>query len=261
MSSTKENSGAVGVRQTWDPERYDRHARFVSELGAAVVELLDPRPGERVLDLGCGDGLLTRTLVEAGCEVVGVDASPEFVAAARGRGIDARQVDGERLPFREEFDAVFSNAAMHWMKNQDAVIDGVRRALCPGGRFVAELGGRGCVDTIRRALHAALRRRGADPEAVDPWVFPGDEEYRERLESRGFRVERIGLFQRPTPLPGDVTRWLETFAGSFLGAVPASDRSTFLDDVREAIRPSLCDAGGRWTADYVRLRFHAVKPG
>src|SRR5512138_2182814 len=140
--------------QTWDPERYARNARFVSDLGAPVVELLAPRPGERILDLGCGDGALTEKLVALGCEVIGVDGSAEQVAGARRRGIDARVADGQALDFDGEFDAVFSNAALHWMKRADAVVDGVWRALRPGGRFVAECGGHGCVDEIATALLA-----------------------------------------------------------------------------------------------------------
>jgi SAM-dependent methyltransferase len=246
--------------QRWDPEGYARHARFVSELGMPVLELLAPRSGERVLDLGCGDGPLTRELVRAGCRVVGVDASPEQVEAARRLGLDARVVDAERLAFDAEFDAVFSNAALHWMKRPDAVIDGVWRALRPGGRFVAELGGRGCVERVVAALAAALERRGIDAAAHHPWYFPGDAEYRQRLEARGFRVRRIELFPRPTPLPGDLTGWLETFAGSFSAALPAGDRLTFLREVREALRPALQGPDGTWTVDYVRLRFAAEKP-
>jgi SAM-dependent methyltransferase len=253
------------ARQRWDPEGYARHARFVSELGAALIEWLAPRPGERVLDLGCGDGALSRRLVEAGCEVVGVDGSAEQVAAARAAGIDARVGDGERLAFAPEFDAVFSNAALHWMKRPDAVIAGVARALRPGGRFVAELGGHGCVDAIRRALHAALARRGVDPLGVDPWYFPTPEEYAGRLAAHGFAVERILLFPRPTPLPGDVEGWLETFAQCFTAALRPAGRGAFLAEVREALRPVLCSpaAGGGgavWTADYVRLRFAARLP-
>lgn len=246
--------------QTWDPEGYARHARFVSDLGMPVVELLAPQPGERILDLGCGDGALTRKLVDLGCQVIGVDGSPQQVAAARALGLEAQVGDGQALSFGAEFDAVFSNAAMHWMKNADAVIDGVWRALKPGGRFVAEMGGFGCVERIRQALHAALRRRDVDPWRVDPWYFPTDIEYRQKLDARGFFVQWIALIPRPTPLPGDVTGWLETFAQPFTKAIDADQRQTFLEEVREALRPQLCDAEGQWTADYVRLRFNAVRP-
>jgi trans-aconitate methyltransferase len=248
------------VQQTWDPKRYARHARFVADLGMPVVELLAPRPGERILDLGCGDGVLTEKLVAVGCHVVGVDGSPAQVEAARARGLDAQVMDGEHLTFADEFDAVFSNAALHWMKRADDMIAGVWRALRPGGRFVAECGGHGCVAMIEAALHAALQRRAIDARRVNPWYFPTVEEYRARLEGRGFNVSYIALIPRPTPLPGDITGWLETFAESFSAALPAADRPAFIDEVREALRPRLCDAQGNWTADYVRLRFAAGKP-
>ena len=247
-------------RQTWDPERYARNARFVADLGAPVVELLAPRRGERILDLGCGDGALTERLVDLGCRVVGVDASTAQIAAARARGLDARVASGESLDFDDEFDAVFSNAALHWMRRADAVIDGVWRALAPGGRFVAECGGDGCVATIVEALSVALARRGHDARAANPWYFPTVADYRARLEARGFVVTSIALIPRPTPLPGDVTGWLETFAESFTGVLPESERAAFLAEVQEALRPALCDDEGRWTADYVRLRFAATKP-
>lgn len=247
--------------QTWDPRRYAQNARFVSDLGAPAVELLAARPGERVLDLGCGDGVLTRKLMEMGCEVVGVDASGEQAAAARSLGLDARVVEGERLTFDAEFDAVFSNAALHWMKRADDVIAGVWRALRPGGRFVAECGGYGCVATIERALAGALGRRGIDGEAATPWYFPTVEDYSMRLEKFGFAVNYIALIARPTPLPGDVTGWLETFAESFTSKLAPADRPAFIAEVREILRPQICDADGRWTADYVRLRFAAQKPG
>jgi SAM-dependent methyltransferase len=248
------------MSQTWDPERYARHARFVSDLGMPVVELLAPQPGERILDVGCGDGALTEKLVAMGCVVVGVDGSAEQIAAARARGLEVRVMDGQRLAFEAEFDAVFSNAAMHWMRRPDEVISGVRRALRPGGRFVAELGGSGCVQTIVDALTAVLARRGIDAAAFNPWYFPSAAEYRQRLEAHEFSVEAIALFPRPTPLPGDVTAWLETFAESFLQAVPPRERPAVLDEVRQRLQPVLRDSEGRWTADYIRLRFKAVKP-
>jgi trans-aconitate methyltransferase len=246
------------LRQSWDPERYARNARFVADLGAPVLDLLDPRPGERVLDLGCGDGALTEKLMAAGCRVVGVDGSAEQIEAARARGLDARVMDGQALEFEGAFDAVFSNAALHWMRRADSVIDGVWRALVPGGRFVGELGGQGCVARIVAALESALAHRGAP--AAPPWFFPSAEEYTGRLEKCGFRVESARLIPRPTPLPGDVTDWLETFAERFLVAVPSGERPVLLEEVREELRPHLCDGEGVWTADYVRLRFAATRP-
>jgi SAM-dependent methyltransferase len=223
-----------------------------------VLELLAPAAGERILDLGCGDGVLGVELVVRGCAVVGVDASAAQVEAARGRGIDARVMDGQALDFDDEFDAVFSNAAMHWMKDPDRVLAGVWNALKPGGRFVGEFGGRGCVARIVAALRGALARQGVDETRIQPWYFPGDDEYRARLEARGFVVRSIALIPRPTPLPGDLGDWLETFGEAFLSAAP--DREALLDEVRAELRPHLCDAEGRWTADYVRLRFAAAKP-
>jgi hypothetical protein len=143
------------------------------------------------------------------------------------------------------------------MKRPDRVIEGVRRALVPGGRFVAEFGGAGCVATIEAALLAALARRGIDGRTVHPWYFPTVEDYRPRLEKAGFAVDYIALIPRPTPRPGDITGWLETFAESFTAALAADQRPAFLEEVREALRPKLCDAAGNWTADYVRLRLKA----
>lgn len=247
-------------KQRWDPERYARSAGFVPALGMPVLELLAPVPGERVLDLGCGDGALTVKLVEAGCQVIGVDGSAEQIEAARARGLDARVADGQALAFDEEFDAVFSNAALHWMKDAAAVIDGVWRALKPGGRFVGEMGGAENVALVREALHTALRALGHDPNALDPWFFPSEDEYRTLLEARGFEVLHIERFRRPTPLPGPLEDWLDTFGESFLLVVPAADRSRVKAQVAETLRPSLYKRGEGWSVDYVRLRFSARKP-
>src|SRR5258707_11976936 len=246
-------------KQTWDPERYARNARFVSDLGAGVVELLGPRAGERILDLGCGDGALTEKLVAAGAEVVAVDASEEQVAAARARGLDARVARGEALPFAAEFDAVFSNAALHWMRDADAVLVSVHRALRPGGRFVGEMGGAGNVAAIRAALAEVVGRRGIDGRALDLLFLPTAEEYRARLETHGFAVRTIALFARPTPLPGELSAWLETFAQASLRAVPDGDRGRLIEEVSTALRPRLYDAERGWVADYVRLRFAAER--
>jgi trans-aconitate methyltransferase len=259
-TETNRTTMATQTSQNWNPDQYARNARFVSDLGAPVVELLAPQTGERILDLGCGDGVLTAKLATMGCNVIGVDGSAAQVEAARKLGVDAYTVDGEHLNFENEFDAVFSNAALHWMRrNPDAVIGGVWRALGPGGRFVAEMGGYGCVETIKTALIQALNRRGVDGQAANPWYFPTVEDYSTRLTNRGFAIHYMALIPRPTPLPGDVTAWLETFAQNFTATLPPTERPAYLVEVRESLRDQLCDADGKWTADYVRLRFLAKK--
>jgi len=247
------------TQQKWDPRTYAQNARFVSDLGSPVVDLLAPRPGERILDLGCGDGALTEKLVAAGALVVAVDASAEQVAGARARGLDARVARAESLPFDAEFDAVFSNAALHWMPDASAVLSSVYRALRPGGRFVAEMGGAGNVAAIRSALVSALDRRGIDGAGLDLLFLPTADEYRALLEAGGFTVRTISLFARPTLLPGDLSAWLETFAQSFLRAVPDDDRAGLIEEVSAMLRPRLYDPARGWIADYVRLRFAAVK--
>ena len=239
---------------------YARNARFVSDLGSPVVELLAPKPGERILDLGCGDGVLTKKLVDLGCEVVAVDSSVPQIEAAKKLGLNAHAISGEDLSYDEEFDAVFSNAALHWIKRADMMIAGVYRSLKPGGRFVAECGGYGCVHKIRTALVQALDRRGLDGDARVPWYFPTPGDYATRLERAGFRVDSIALIPRPTPLPGDIVGCLETFALNFFQGFSDQARSDYLQEVRTVLEPQLRDANGTWVADYVRLRFAATKP-
>ncbi|HLY54390.1 MAG TPA: methyltransferase domain-containing protein [Stellaceae bacterium] len=255
---TRRSPEPARTGQSWDPDQYQRHGSFVPRFGEAVLERLRPQPGERILDLGCGDGALTAKLAEI-ATVVGVDSSAEQVAAARARGLDARVMAGEGLDFTAEFEAVFSNAALHWMRQPDAVIAGVARALKPGGRFVGEMGGAGNIAVIAAALDSTLAARGIDAATLWPWYYPTAEEYRGKLERSGLDVVSIVLFPRPTLLPGRLADWIQTFCGPFLAAVPEGERAAFLDEIEVALAPALRDAEGRWTADYVRLRFEAVK--
>lgn len=244
-------------QQTWSSDSYDRHARFVSDMAGAVVDWLDLQPGERILDLGCGDGALTADFVAAGAEVTGVDASEDFLAAARARGLDVRLADGQALDFDSEFDAVFSNAALHWMTRPEKVLQGVARALRPGGRFVGEFGGHGNVAAIVTAMRATAMRRGGDADLAGPWFFPSPDVYRRMLEAHGFAVRRIGLFPRPTPLKTGMREWLKVFRHPFF-AQYGKEEDAVLDEVVDLLRPVLRDADGNWTADYVRLRFEAA---
>lgn len=246
--------------QRWDPARYAEHGRFVADLAGPLVELLAPRAGEDILDLGCGDGVLTAAIAARCRRIVGVDSSPEQVAAARARGVDARLCDGHALPFRAEFDAIVTNAALHWMKRSDAVIDGMWRALRPGGRIAGEMGGAGNVARISGALVDALGRRGIDASTRFPWYFPTQEDYRSKLAARGFEIRTMALVERPTTLPGDIAGWLETFAAPFIDAVAEEARPALIAEVRDALEPALYRPGTGWVADYVRLRFLAVRP-
>jgi SAM-dependent methyltransferase len=251
--------GAVSerARQRWSARRYAETAHFVPALGTPLLELLAPRPGERILDLGCGDGILTEKIAAAGAAVVAVDTAPDMVEAACARGLDARLLAGQDLAFTAEFDAVFSNAALHWMRPIEAVLSGVRRALKPGGRFVAEMGGHGNIASVRVALGAVLKRRGLDAQRLSPWYFPSAGALREKLEAAGFAVEEIALIPRPTLLEAGLEAWLDTFVGDFLGALSEAQRPAARREIAELCRPVLMDETGAWIADYVRLRFKA----
>jgi trans-aconitate methyltransferase len=245
--------------KSWDAEQYTRSGGFVAEMGEPVAELLAPRAGERILDLGCGDGRLTERIAAAGAAVVAVDASPAMVEAAVRRGLDARVMSADALDFEAEFDAVFSNAVLHWVLEPQKAIAGIHRALKPSGRFAAEFGGAGNVAHVCEALSAALGRRGRDFATLSPWYFPSPKEYSALLEAAGFSVVTIGLFDKPTRLPGDVSDWLSLFASSMLDVLPAAARQAAIDELRTMLRPKLCDEHGVWTMDYVRLRLLAQK--
>jgi len=246
------------MQQQWVPAQYAENGRFVADLAGGVFDLLAPEPGERILDLGCGDGALTAKIAATGAVVTGVDSSAAMVAEARRAGLDARLVAAENLQFANEFDAVFSNAALHWMHDQDAVLDSVARALKRGGRFVAEMGGHGNIAAIAVALRAVCLRKRLDPGRLETNYFPTPAAYATRLQQHGFRVESIGLIPRPTPLPASGMRgWLETFRRGVLDQFQSVEREAVIQEVEDLLRLSLRDEAGNWTADYVRLRFSA----
>ncbi|KAG0265766.1 hypothetical protein BG011_004120 [Mortierella polycephala] len=249
----------------WSSQKYVKNASFVPVLGAPVVQLLNLQPHEHILDLGAGDGVLTIDLEKQCKSVVAIDSSTAMIEAAQAHGCqDARVVDGHDLvdhPLANgQFDAVFSNAALHWMKKDpERVIQGVNKALKPEGRFVAEMGGYMNVSEVRTGLHAALKKRGYDPEEYDPWFFPGVKTYTRMLEQNGFRVESIELIPRLTELNTDIAGWIDTFGFSFLRPFEGDEkeRQAIIDEVQGNLQFSRDE--DIWSIMYARLRFKAIK--
>jgi trans-aconitate methyltransferase len=248
----------------WDPARYDGQHSFVWSLAADLIELLAPRPGERILDLGCGTGHLTRQIAAQGANVLGIDASAAMIEEARRAYPELRFLQADAMDFHldERFDAVFSNAALHWMTRPADVVACVREALVPGGRFVFEMGGKGNVGGIYGALADAIRAAGLVPlEESSLLYFPSLGEYARLLEGQGFRVNQALHFDRPTPLQGGDTglrNWTLMFADRFLAVVPEPQRDAVLEEVERRLGATLL-RDGVWHADYVRLRAVATK--
>ncbi len=238
----------------WDPERYESRFSFVWNHGAGLIDLLDPKPGETVLDAGCGTGQLTYQIVERGASAIGLDSAPAMVAQARMNYPSLKFIlaDVANFTLPEPVDAVFSNAMLHWVTKPETAAACIRRALKPGGRFVAEFGGKDNVDAIMGAILAEV------PDAVSPWYYPSLGEYSSLLESQGFRVTQAFHFDRPTQLEGEhgLEDWLEMFASDLLTTVPSPDRPAVRARIAERLRPVLF-RNGLWFADYVRLRVAA----
>jgi len=241
---------------SWDTELYEARHNFVWKMGEGVVELLAPRAGERILDVGCGPGQLTQKISESGAEVVGLDSSASMIGQARQNFPDLRFVlqDSATMTFDNEFDAVFSNAALHWMLDPGAVVRAVSKALKPGGRFVAEMGGKGNIQTIVSAIHEVVKRYLPLPASRQ--YYPSVSEYAAILESHKLEVRMAQLFDRPTPLEGEagMENWLKQFKLYYFEGLPP----TALREVVSILRPKLHKETG-WLADYRRLRFVAVK--
>jgi trans-aconitate methyltransferase len=248
----------------WDASVYDSKHAFVWKLGTDVVELLSPRPRERILDLGCGTGHLTRKIAEAGAEVVGIDNSVEMIEQARKNfpGMRFEIADGTGFRFDEPFDAVFSNAAIHWMRDPAAVARCTYEALKKGGRFVAEFGGKGNLKATKDALHGAARDAGyAVSEEIAYRYYPSVGEFATLLEGEGFRVTYASHFDRPTPLAGGqegLRNWLATFADNVLEMLPAGKREEVIAETENRLRAEAY-RDGTWFADYRRIRAVAVK--
>ncbi len=247
-------SEAVASTSKWDAADYAKVGAFVAELGGAALDLLDPQPGERILDIGCGEGTLTRKIIERGATVLGIDASAEMIAAARAKGVDALLLPAEDMQFFAEFDATFSNATLHWVLQKEQAARAIFRALKPGGRFAGEMGGEGNIARLQQVVDEEMILRGyAPPVEAHNW-YPSPEEFARVYDDAGFREIDARLIERPTPLAHGVAAWVTTFRKGWLdrAGVPQEERS----DLAECV----ADRFGTGPADYVRLRFIMRKP-
>lgn len=243
----------------WDAARYQDQHSFVWRFGANLIESLNPQPGERILDLGCGTGQLTAEIARSGAAVIGLDKSAEMLAEARKNYPDLAFALGDAASFRfpAPFHAVFSNAALHWVKDAEGAIESIAQALGPGGRFVAEFGGKGNITSVQAALRGVL---GPSADEQSPWYYPSVGEYTALLERHAFEVRNASLFDRPTPLEGEdgLENWLRMFMPSYLRQFSPERADSIVHQLVEQLRPALYQ-DGIWTVDYRRLRVVALK--
>ncbi|MBD7966627.1 class I SAM-dependent methyltransferase [Paenibacillus gallinarum] len=249
--------------QSWASEHYDEKLSFVSEMGRGVIDLLEPAEGERILDLGCGTGDLTQEIAASKALVTGMDLSPSMLEKARIKYPNLNFVEGnaERFTVQEPLDAVFSNAALHWMKNAEDVVQCIHDALRPGGRFVAEFGGKHNVGTVVQAISEVLIEQGIDAGTRSPWYFPSIGEYSVLLEKHGFRVTYALHFDRPTPMQdgeAGLRHWLNGFASPFFTDASPEFLNRAYDEIAERTKAALYHEG-TWNIDYKRLRIRAIK--
>jgi trans-aconitate methyltransferase len=245
---------AIASTSNWNAADYARVGGFVAELGAAALDLLDPQPSERILDVGCGDGTLTKKIVERGATVLGIDNSPEMIAAARVKGIDALLMDAADIAFTSEFDAAFSNATLHWVLEKEQAARAIFRALDPGGRFAGEMGGEGNLAKLREALDEELIIRGYVPPVEASNWYASPDEFAAVYEAAGFEQIDARLIERPTPVEAGLAEWVTTFRKGWL------DRAQVPEDERAQIGAAVADRLSSNVADYVRLRFIMRKP-
>ena len=247
-------SQAAASTSKWDAADYAKVGAFVAQLGGAALDLLDPQPGERILDVGCGEGSLTKRIVERGATVLGIDASPEMIAAARANGIDAVLMDVADMTFSSEFDAVFSNATLHWVLEKEQAARAIFRALKPGARFAGEMGGQGNIVRLQQVVDEEMILRGyVPPIEANNW-YASPEEFAAVYEAAGFREIDARLIERPTPIEHGIAAWVTTFRKGWF------DRAGVPEAERADIGAAVADRFGSNVADYVRLRFIMRKP-
>ncbi|MEM1394983.1 MAG: methyltransferase domain-containing protein [Cyanobacteria bacterium P01_D01_bin.116] len=248
----------------WNSLLYQNKHDFVWKYGENLLDFINSQPNEIILDLGCGTGQLTAKIAESGAEVIGIDSSPEMIEKAQENypQLKFKVADARSFELSQSVDAVFSNAALHWISEADEVINSINKSLKTGGRFIAEFGGRGNIESIVQALYKALKKIGfSNPSHLNPWYFPSIGEYASKLEKQGFEVIYSNLFSRPTLLQdkdNGLANWIKMFAGNFFTELSESEINQVIQDVEKQLKPKLYQ-DGNWFADYRRIQVKAIK--
>jgi 2-isopropylmalate synthase len=242
----------------WNPKTYNKHTAFVSQLALPVVDLLEPKEGEKILDIGCGDGTLAVEIEHRGAKVIGVDMSAEMVEACRDNGIEAYVGSVTDLPYDNMFDGVFSNAMLHWVKDARGAVKNMAKSLKLSGRFVCEFGGEDNAYHLVSAMEEVFANHPEFGMFDNPWYFPSVAEYRALLESEGFRVEYMEIIPRPTPMD-DIANWLDIFANGVTSHLTQEQFEVFKKEVTEMLKTKIYSEEEGWMLDYKRLRVKSIK--
>jgi len=242
----------------WNANKYNKHANFVSTLGMPLIKILEPKAHEKILDLGCGEGSLTLEIKKFGADITAIDLSKDMVEKSRAKGLKAELMSATSLSYVNKFDAVFSNAVLHWVKESELALKNIHRSLKQNGRFIAEFGGYGNIYEIRSAIKEVFLKHKEYGVFNDLWFFPKVKEYKKMLEDNGFKVKYIELIPRPTPID-DIKNWLDVFANGIISHLTQKQQIHFKQEVTEILKSKIYNEKDGWVADYVRLRLEAYK--
>ena len=240
----------------WNAALYDKKHNFVAEYGKGLLQYIPEKPEQRILDLGCGTGILTAQLAEICSYVLGVDSSQDMIekATEQYKKIDFRVCDALELPFEKEWDIVFSNAVFHWINDHNKLLQNIYKVLKPNGLLICEFGAYGNIAKIENAFASVLKELGYDYHPK--FNFPTAESFGKLLTANHFFIDTIYDYDRPTPLKDSekgLSNWIKQFFAVDLASFSEKEQDTIFHKVEELLKPTLWN-GKEWIADYRRLR-------
>lgn len=243
---------------SWDAKKYSTHADFVSNLALPLIDLLAPKPNEYILDLGCGDGTLALEIQKYNAKVIAVDLSEDMVKKAKSKGLEAYVLSATNLEYKNKFNAVFSNAVLHWVKDSNLAIKQINKVLKPNGRFVAEFGAEHNIEQLVDAIKEVFLKNPQYGIFNNPWNFQSETIYEKLLKNNGFKIDYMEVIKRPTAID-DISNWLDIFANGIISNLNKQDKISFKNEVKDILKPKLYSSQNGWVIDYVRLKIKATK--